>query len=87
MWLDAILAYLHFIAIFLLFSFMVTEAMMMRATLDAAAWEARAPSEARLHPIEWVQPPPAPPLHPTCWCEPNLDCWRSRCTIQSCGEN
>ena len=37
MWLDAILAYLHFIAIFLLFSFMVTEAMMMRATLDAAA--------------------------------------------------
>jgi len=37
MWLDAILAYLHFIAIFLLFSFMVTEAMMTRGTLDAAA--------------------------------------------------
>ncbi len=37
MWLDAILAYLHFIAIFLLFSFMVTEAMMVRGTLDAAA--------------------------------------------------
>jgi len=37
LWLDAILAYLHFIAIFLLFSFMVTEAMMMRGTLDAAA--------------------------------------------------
>ena len=37
MWLDAILAYLHFISIFLLFSFMVTEAMMMRGTLDAAA--------------------------------------------------
>jgi putative membrane protein len=37
MWLDAILAYLHFIAIFLLFSFMVTEAMMMRGALDAPA--------------------------------------------------
>jgi putative membrane protein len=35
MWLDAILAYLHFISIFLLFSFMVTEAMMMRGALDA----------------------------------------------------
>jgi putative membrane protein len=37
MWLDAILAYLHFIAIFLLFSFMVTEAMLVRGALDAAA--------------------------------------------------
>jgi putative membrane protein len=37
MWSDAVLAYLHFISIFLLFSFMVTEAMMMRGTLDAAA--------------------------------------------------
>lgn len=34
MWQDAILAYLHFIAIFMLFSFMVTEAMMMRGDLD-----------------------------------------------------
>ncbi len=37
MWIDAVLAYLHFIAIFMLFSFMVTEAMMVRGTLDAAA--------------------------------------------------
>ena len=37
MWSDAVLAYLHFISIFLLFSFMGTEAMMMRATQDAAA--------------------------------------------------
>jgi putative membrane protein len=37
MWLDAILAYLHFIAIFVLFSFLVTEAMMVRGALDAAA--------------------------------------------------
>ena len=37
MWLDAILAYLHFIAIFLLFSFLVVEAMMIRGPLDAAA--------------------------------------------------
>jgi putative membrane protein len=36
MWLDAILAYLHFTAIFLLFSFLVVETMMMRGTLDAA---------------------------------------------------
>ena len=35
MWSDAVLAYLHFISIFLLFSFMVTEAMMMRGALDA----------------------------------------------------
>lgn len=37
MWLDAILAYLHFTAVFLLFSFMVVETMMMRGSLDAAA--------------------------------------------------
>jgi putative membrane protein len=37
MWLDAILAYLHYIAIFVLFSFMVVEAMMMRGALDAPA--------------------------------------------------
>jgi putative membrane protein len=37
MWQDAILAYLHFIAIFMLFSFMVTEAMMMRGSLDERA--------------------------------------------------
>jgi putative membrane protein len=37
MWLDAILAYLHFTAVFLLFSFMVVETMMMRGPLDAAS--------------------------------------------------
>jgi putative membrane protein len=37
MWLDAILAYLHFTAVFLLFSFMVVETMMMRGCLDATA--------------------------------------------------
>jgi len=37
MWLDAILAYLHFTAVFLLFSFMVVETMMMRGGLDATA--------------------------------------------------
>ncbi len=37
MWLDAILAYLHFTAIFLLFAFLVVETMMMRGALDAAA--------------------------------------------------
>lgn len=37
MWLDALLAYLHFTAVFVLFSFMVVEAMMMRGALDAAA--------------------------------------------------
>ena len=37
MWIDAVLAYLHFVAIFMLSSFMVTEAMMVRGTLDAAA--------------------------------------------------
>ena len=34
MWLDAILAYLHFTAIFLFFSFLVVETMMMRGRLD-----------------------------------------------------
>jgi putative membrane protein len=34
-WLDAALAYLHFIAIFALFGFLTAEAMLIRATLDA----------------------------------------------------
>ena len=34
---DAILAYLHFTAIFLLFAFMTVEVMLMRGTLDQAA--------------------------------------------------
>lgn len=37
MWLDAFLAYLHFTAIFLVFSFLVVETMMMRGALDAPA--------------------------------------------------
>jgi putative membrane protein len=37
MWLDAILAYLHFTAILVLFSFLVVETMMMRGALDMAA--------------------------------------------------
>jgi putative membrane protein len=37
MWLDAFLAYLHFTAIFLVFSFIVVETMMMRGALDAPA--------------------------------------------------
>jgi putative membrane protein len=37
MWLDAALAYLHFISIFLLFSFLACEAMLFRGPLDAAA--------------------------------------------------
>lgn len=36
MWLDAVLAYLHFIAIFVLFGFLTTEAMLVRGPLDAA---------------------------------------------------
>lgn len=36
MWLDATLAYLHFIAIFVLFAFLTAEAMMLRRALDAA---------------------------------------------------
>ncbi|HUI99012.1 MAG TPA: DUF2214 family protein [Usitatibacter sp.] len=34
MWLDAILAYLHFTSIFLLFSFLVVETMMLRGRLE-----------------------------------------------------
>jgi putative membrane protein len=34
MWLDAILAYLHYIAIFALFGFLVTEAVAFRMNLD-----------------------------------------------------
>ena len=37
MWLDAILAYLHYAAIFALFSFLVVEVMAMRGALDARA--------------------------------------------------
>ena len=35
MWLDAILAYLHFIAIFVLFGFLTAEAVIIRRPLDA----------------------------------------------------
>ena len=35
MWLDAILAYLHFAAIFMLFAFLTTQAILIRAPLDA----------------------------------------------------
>jgi putative membrane protein len=35
--LDAVLAYLHFTAIFLLFAFMTVEVMLMRGSLDQAA--------------------------------------------------
>ena len=34
MWLDAMLAYLHYIAIFVLFSTLVTQLLMMKGTLD-----------------------------------------------------
>src|SRR5665213_1072064 len=37
MWLDAILAYLHYIAIFMLFAFLTVEVMMVRGALEAAA--------------------------------------------------
>ncbi len=37
MWLDALLSYLHFMAIFLLFSFLTVETMMMRGALDETA--------------------------------------------------
>jgi putative membrane protein len=37
MWLDAVLAYLHFTAVFVLFAFLTVEVMLARATLDAAA--------------------------------------------------
>jgi putative membrane protein len=35
MWLDAIVAYLHYISIFVLFSTLVTQLVMMKGTLDA----------------------------------------------------
>lgn len=35
--LDALLAYLHFTAIFLLFAFLTTQAILMRSPLDARA--------------------------------------------------
>jgi len=35
MWLDAILAYLHFAAIFMLFAFLTTQAILIRAPLEA----------------------------------------------------
>jgi len=37
MWLDAVLAYLHFTAVFVLFSFLTVEVVLARASLDAAA--------------------------------------------------
>jgi len=37
MWLDAVLAYLHFIAIFVLFGFLTAEAVIIRRPLDAAS--------------------------------------------------
>lgn len=37
MWLDAVLAYLHFTAIFILFAFLSIEWMMLKRALDAAA--------------------------------------------------
>ncbi len=37
MWIDAILAYLHFTAIFILFAFLGVEIVLIRGALDAAA--------------------------------------------------
>ena len=37
MWLDAILAYLHYTAIFILFAFLAVEAVLIRGALDARA--------------------------------------------------
>jgi len=37
LWLDALFAYLHFTAIFLLFAFLTVEVMLLRGSLDAAA--------------------------------------------------
>lgn len=37
MWTDAILAYLHFISIFLLFAFLTVQAVLIKRALDAAA--------------------------------------------------
>ena len=36
MWLDAILAYLHYLSIFVLFAFLTVQAVLMRRALDAA---------------------------------------------------
>lgn len=37
MWLDALLAYLHFAAIFVLFGYLIVETVTIKGTLDAAA--------------------------------------------------
>jgi putative membrane protein len=37
MWLDAVLAYLHFISIFLLFGYLIVELVTIKGELDAAA--------------------------------------------------
>ena len=37
MLIDAVLAYLHYIAIFMLFAYLVTEALILKGVLDAAA--------------------------------------------------
>jgi putative membrane protein len=37
MWLDAVLAYFHYVAIFMLFAYLVAESMMIKRPLDAAA--------------------------------------------------
>jgi len=37
LWLDALFAYLHFTAIFLLFAFLTVEVMLLRGSLDATA--------------------------------------------------
>jgi putative membrane protein len=37
MWIDALLAYLHYIAIFILFGYLITEAVMLKGALDPAS--------------------------------------------------
>ncbi len=37
MWIDAVLAYLHFIAIFMLFGYLIVESLMLKSALDSAA--------------------------------------------------
>ena len=37
MWLDAVLAYLHYIAIIILFAYLIAEVMIIKGALDAAA--------------------------------------------------
>ena len=37
MWLDAVLAYFHYVAIFMLFAYLVAESMIIKRPLDAAA--------------------------------------------------